>query len=88
MRISFEKIKEFKVGDIFYECDYGDNLKFEVLTCPEESNSGPDNRKQLSWRGKNLETNEEVSFLITEGLEHYGPKLYDQPAYMNFKKDK
>ena len=69
-------IENIKIGDIHYEFDYRFGIKCEVLTLPIRSSDG-----QWKWKSKNLFTGKEIDYLITEGLEHYGPKLYDYEAY-------
>lgn len=36
------------------------------------------------WKvlAKEIDTDREVQFLITIGLDHYGPKLYDENCYI------
>ncbi len=36
---------------------------------------------QLVFKGS-VEGREDVNFLVTKGLEHYGPKIYKRPAYV------
>lgn len=69
-------IENIKIGDIHYEFDYGFGTKCEVLTLPIRSSNG-----KWEWKSKNLITGEEIDYLVTEGFEHYGPKLYDYEAY-------
>lgn len=70
-------IENIKIGDIHYEFDYGFGIKCEVLTLPVRNDDG-----QWEWKSKNLNTGEKIDYLITEGFEHYGPKLYDYKAYI------
>jgi hypothetical protein len=65
---------EKKIGDTVYERDYGHSMKFTVKTMPEHTTDFDDSHRQFTW----VMTDEEgvdVQFLITEGMEHYGPKL-------------
>lgn len=85
--IPFEKVAKFKVDDIFYECQYGMNMEFRVLTVPEQS-EGYNGRACLSWTAVNTKTNVTIDFGLTKGLEHYGPRLYDEAEYVTVKDGK
>lgn len=63
-----------QVGTVFYECEYGMNMKLKVTTKPIFEND------QWTWTAVDHLGNE-VHYLITKGYEHYGPKLYSAPAY-------
>ncbi len=82
MRIKPEDIKK---GMIFYESAYGENIRFESLDEPSSVDvvirEGELPQTQWHWQAKNCETEEIVDFTITSGMEHYGPKLYSEPAY-------
>lgn len=67
-------LDELKVGDVFYECEYGTNLRM-VVTKPIIFEND-----QWKWKAID-EDGKEVDYLITKGYEHYGPKLYSYPAY-------
>ena len=68
--ISFDVVcRDFSPGTTFYEDVYGSRLEFCVIDWPQES-GGKVSWKAISSDGKTTE------FLITKGLEHYGPKLY------------
>lgn len=69
-------IENIKIGDIHYEFDYGFGIKSVVLTTPVRNNEN-----QWTWTSKNVYTGEEIEYLVTEGFEHYGPKIYDYEAY-------
>lgn len=72
MRISDPMV--LKVGDVFYESDYGINYKMTVTKAPSFDND------QWRWEAKNS-AGSEVGYLITKGFEHYGPRIYTFPAY-------
>lgn len=82
------QLKDLKVGNIFYECQYGINIEFEVSEVPVSStvNLMGKERTQWTWKAKTKKGIEE-DFLLTEGLEHYGPKLYRAPQYVKVRKD-
>ena len=64
-----------KVGDVFYECAYGNCVKFTVTRDAIVEND------QIKWKASS-ENITETDFLITKGYEHYGPKIYSSPAYI------
>lgn len=68
--------KTLKKDQIFYECQYGKNLEFVVVTEPTCDNG------KWEWTARNTKSNEIINFLITEGYEHYGPRIYSQPQYV------
>ena len=70
------KPSDLEIGDVFYECEYGINLRMTVQTKPIKENG------QWTWKASTKD-GEEVSYLITEGLEHYGPRIYKTPMYLN-----
>lgn len=65
-----------KVGDVFYECAYGNCVKFTVTSDAIVEND------QIKWKASS-ENITETDFLITKGYEHYGPKIYSSPAYIS-----
>lgn len=66
---------DLNVGDVFYECASGINFKMIVRTKPEFDNG------KWSWTAIGSDGNI-IDYLITEGFEHYGPKIYSQPQYV------
>lgn len=70
-------LKDLDVGDIFYECDCGVNLRMVVHTKPVL------NDKQWTWTAKDGH-GKICDYLFTVGYEFYGPKLYSEPQYINF----
>ena len=69
-------VESIKVGDIHYEFEYGLGIKCEVITLPVRDEKG-----YWSWKSKNLTTGEEITYGVTEGLEHYSSNLYNYEAY-------
>lgn len=87
MKLSFEELTELKVGEVFFECDSGVNLTFSVTVDPVISKcdiSGKEHR-QVAWTANNVASGKDTIFMVTEGLEHYGPKIYRTPQYVAFK---
>jgi hypothetical protein len=77
----FDKLAQMKPGDVFFECEYGTNIRARVLSAPVASNDGVDGRRVLRWEAENTENGEAISYMLTEGLDHYGPRIYDVPQY-------
>lgn len=73
----------FKVGDIFYECQSGANIEARVIEAPKKLVTG-DGQTQWSWAAENTQNGERIDYLMTEGLPHYGPRLYREPQYCRF----
>lgn len=67
---------QLTLGAIFFEDCYGTLCRFEVTEEPvvKEHVGG----KTLEWKGKHLDDPEcpIVNFMVSEALEHYGPKIY------------
>jgi len=38
-------------------------------------------KRTLEWGAVNTENSEPIAYLLTEGFEHYGPRIYAQPEY-------
>ena len=78
------EIPSLKVGDIFYECGGGMNLEARVTEAPVEQ-EGHGGRRQWRWKAINTQNGQEIDYLLTEGLSHYGPRLYRGPQYCRVK---
>ena len=79
-----EELANLKIGDVIYECEnWFGNLEARVTSEPVETTIEVDDRtrKQWSWSAENTQTGEPINYLITEGLSHYGPRLYRAPQY-------
>jgi hypothetical protein len=72
-------VNDIEVGDKLYEIEYGSYIECVVLSKPKRTESG--SYVQWTWEVKNTLTGKTVEYLITEGLEHYGPKLYNELVY-------
>jgi len=68
-------VENIKIGDIHYEYHYNIGIKVEVISKPIK------NDNKWSWQSKQISTGEIINYLVTEGLSHYGPNLYDYEAY-------
>ena len=77
---------KIKVGDILYECEYGVNIKTEVLT--EPVSSMVEKRMNWKWSAKNVINDMPIEYSVTEGISSmYGPRLYHKPEYISRMKD-
>jgi hypothetical protein len=65
---------DLNVGDVFYEFAYGENLEMTVVEEVTHENG------QYRWIAED-KNGERFNYLITDGYEHYGPKIYSMPAY-------
>jgi hypothetical protein len=83
VNISDKDIPSLKVGDVIYECEAGMNIEARVTEAPTETGY-VDGRKQWQWKAVNTQCGEEINYLLTEGLSHYGPRLYRNPQYCRF----
>ena len=80
MSMSYSELKTIVVGQTLFNCESGNNIEFSVMEAPSEKfNVGLDSN-QLIWVGVDPD-GEEMRFLITETLPHYGPKIYTHKAY-------
>lgn len=70
---------ELNIGDTFYECYSGINIKMVVETQPLFEDG------KWKWTAKDHQGNIQ-DYLIAKGYEHYGPKIYSQPAYEEYLK--
>lgn len=79
-----EDTKNFKIGDIFYECEMGMNIEAKVTSLPIVKTTD-DGREQIRWMAVNTQDGSEISYLLTSGMSQYGPRLYTQPQYCRVK---
>lgn len=66
--------KQIKAGDVFYE-----SALFSVLELTATTDSVPtttkDGQVQWKWKATSPKKAGEISYLVTEGMEGYGPNL-------------
>lgn len=81
-------IKDIKKDQIFYEIEYGAEIK--VIALEDAYESGKMDGKYTQWKcaakqiGVAAETEEFIDYLVTERHEHYGPKLYvEEPIILD-----
>ena len=81
------KPSELNVGDIFYECQSGTNIKAKVTTQPKSKKVTLAGKEcvQWEWTALNVTTDVKINYCLTEGFEHYGPRLYNEPQYVYMK---
>jgi hypothetical protein len=79
----FKLAEALKIGDTFYECDYGINIKFVVNSIPQVSitNVFGKDRTHISWTSTNCDGTI-TNHSITEGMDCYGPRIYTEPQYV------
>ena len=65
---------DIKKGQVFYECEYGMNIKLIATEDCKKLESG------YSCETKR-ENGSTVNLFHAFNMEHYGPKLYDYPIY-------
>lgn len=73
-------IENIKIGDNHYEYEGHYCIKSQVISLPicEDQEDG----KYWTWQSK-TEDGSIINYGIHEKYYHYGPKLYDYPAYKN-----
>lgn len=83
--MQFDDICKLKVGEVFFECEYGMNLRARVTEAPTVGTVTFQNetkeRRTVKFEAVNTETNNTISYLVTEGMGAYGPRLYTHPQY-------
>jgi hypothetical protein len=72
--MNFEDIAKLQIGDEFRETAYGMTVELRVCTKPTNG-EGFDGRPKLEWIAEDKTTGRKVEYMITKGLEHYGPQL-------------
>lgn len=77
--MSIQIAKNLKKGDILFECDYGSNIEFEVITDPIITEK-VDGDITYSWEGLSSD-GRTIDYMISTHYSHYGPKLYLEPQY-------
>lgn len=76
-------VEDIKIGDIHYEYFMGTEMKVKVTSLPVKEERENDN--YYTWTAEN-EEGTEINYGVSDKLPHYGPNLYDYPAYINFNK--
>ena len=71
-------IEDIKVGDIHYEYDMqiGMNIECKVLTKPTQTEEG-----NWTWKSQDVNSDEEIDYMVNPEYSHYAPNLYDYEAY-------
>jgi len=67
-------VEDLKIGDTIYEYEYGMGIQSEVMTLPILEDG------HWSWECK-TRTDEKIKYMVTVGMAHYGPNIYDYKAY-------
>lgn len=74
------KIKDIKEGDIFYECQYGNNMGFIAIGNPYLKEEGTEFQ---GWAIMAKNKTQEIEFFHAEKFGVYAPKLYREPQYIS-----
>ncbi len=78
MSLSIKELEKLEVDDTLFECQSGYNLMATILTAPVREGD------RLTWTAESKD-GAVINYLITDGNEHYGPRLYWEPQYCSFK---
>ena len=84
INLSYEQIKEIKVGEVYFESGQHGNIKFTVKEEPTEFECECGAGVQIRWVGS-VEGHNDIDYLLTKGAEHYGPSIYTSPAYVGVR---
>lgn len=88
---TFEDILTLKKDSVVYECSYlMGNVKVILITDPAVTVTeiNGEKKRQVRFSACIIKRGEEdkiQDYLVTEGLEHYGPSLYNMPQYISLK---
>jgi hypothetical protein len=77
----FDEIANMHVGEVFYECQSGVNIVAMCITRPVVTSEA--DRRVVQFQARNLVSHDEIGYMVTEGLMHYGPRLYTRPEYVH-----
>ena len=69
-------VEDIKIGDIHYEYQWNVGIKSEVITLPVRDEDG-----YWTWKSRSVNTGKVITYVVQEGMSHYGPNLYDYEAY-------
>lgn len=75
MDFSTVHARDIKKGDVLWESSSYGNLQFEVLNDPVH------NVDRWEWQARTAQRGT-VDYVIVDGYEHYGPRIYRNPVYM------
>lgn len=87
MSYSFDEVCNFKAGEQYWENCQSGCIRFTIKDDPavyENEITKGDFRKQVMFVGVTPE-GEEIEYLLTEGLEHYGPTFSDYKEYFTWE---
>lgn len=77
--MSYLRFSDLREGDVIYEDGFGSSVQVKVLDEPVKEING----EYTQWTFNGQTANGVVPYLITEGMEHYGPRLSRQPNYFD-----
>lgn len=76
--------RDLKLGDVFYECEQGLNLKVTVSEAPICELE--DGYEKWSWKATRI-NGSTVDYFWHSKHTAYAPKIYSQPEYFRAEKD-
>jgi hypothetical protein len=74
------EVQDIKIGDIHYEYSYNFYMKVEVISLPV-STPNSDGTPYWSWQSKVIKSENIIDYGVDPEYSHFGPNLYDYPAY-------
>lgn len=75
-KLNFQQVFEMEPWAVFYEYVYGTYVKFSLHGSMNKEWNKELKRWQLEWVGVSHVTGVHTSFILTEGIEYYGPQIY------------
>lgn len=72
--MDYDKLMSMEKGDIFYEHGYGMTVRYTVTIPATKTYSESLQKNQYEWEGIS-DDGVTISFLKTQGMEHYGPDI-------------
>jgi hypothetical protein len=69
------RMATIKCGDIFWECEEGQQAQFEAMADAQT------NGDVVTLQGRNVATNEPQAFMMRLNAPAYAPRLYSNPQY-------
>lgn len=68
--------RDMNVGDVFCEHDSFSGTITAKVTIKPYTEGKLMGRPQWRWKATNEANGSEIDYLLTEGMEHYGPRIY------------
>lgn len=74
--------KDLDVGSKFVEYDSFCGSVTAVCTQKPTQNVDGDGKVKWRWKAQVVGTGRDVDYLLTEGFEHYGPRIYREDSVL------